>query len=157
MTKQTWMALVLGIFSAFTVQITVAHEAPQNVPNIVPVIQHLQSKGYVPIHEIKFDDGMYKAEIWKGNDQEIKLEINPQTKEITQTKTKQETHPALPAVKLSLLEIVKKVEAAGYHSVYKIKFKMSRYEVKALDKEGKKVELNVDANTGKVNKEGWFD
>ena len=57
---------------------------------------------------------------------------------------------------LTALEAVKKVEAAGYSGIYKVDAEGNdTYEVKALSKEGKKVELDVASPSGKITKK-WL-
>ncbi len=57
---------------------------------------------------------------------------------------------------ITLLDAVKKAEAEGYHDFYKVEFEKNKYEIKALDKSGKKIELKIDANTGTIS-EGHED
>jgi hypothetical protein len=49
---------------------------------------------------------------------------------------------------LSVADVVKKVEAAGYQNIYKVEPNGTEYEVKAF-KAGKKIELRIDA-TGEI-------
>lgn len=49
-----------------------------------------------------------------------------------------------------MLEVSKKLEAAGYTNVYKMEFEHGRYKAKAISN-GKKVELYIDPQTGKIS------
>lgn len=53
---------------------------------------------------------------------------------------------------LSISEIVKIVTDQGYRDIRKIEFskRENEYEVKARNAEGKKVEIELDASTGKI-------
>lgn len=68
----------------------------------------------------------------------------------------QETQPKTPDptedTKMSIVEIAKSVEAQGYRDIDEIEFEGSSYEVCAKDASGKKVELTVNASTGRVEK-----
>lgn len=59
---------------------------------------------------------------------------------------------ATPAPSLSLLQIVQRLEAAGYTGIESVERKRKGYEVKAVDREGRRVELDVSALTGEVTK-----
>ncbi|MDP3082169.1 MAG: PepSY domain-containing protein [Rubrivivax sp.] len=56
------------------------------------------------------------------------------------------------APRLTLAQVHDKLVAAGYRSIDKIESERDRYEVKATDAEGRRVELYVDAVTAKVLK-----
>ncbi len=157
MLKKILVPLFTLFFIVFATQIALADDLPNATIQISAVIQNLQAKGYKNIHEVKFDDGIYKAEASNADGKEIKLHINPQTNEITKIKIEHKIKLKPNLGKLSMLDIIKKVEKAGYHHVYKIEFKGKKYEIKALNKNGKKTKLRVNANTGEISKEGWFD
>jgi len=53
---------------------------------------------------------------------------------------------------LSIPQIHDKLEAAGYGNIDEIERERDGYEVKATDREGKRVELEVDPLTGGVTK-----
>ncbi len=52
-----------------------------------------------------------------------------------------------------MLDAVNKAEAAGYQRIYKVERDNNEYEMEALDKDGKQVELKVNASTGAISKE----
>lgn len=51
---------------------------------------------------------------------------------------------------LSLPQIQQRLEAAGYRDIDKIEREDRYYEVKALDADGRRVELKVDPHSGEV-------
>ena len=53
---------------------------------------------------------------------------------------------------LTIPQIHERLEAAGYHDVEEIKRERDGYEVKATDRNGQRVELEVDPRTGDVTK-----
>lgn len=131
----------------FFAQSIYAEEPSTKSLTMSAVIQKLQSKGYNIIRKVKIEDGNYKAETINSQGIEVKVRINSQTGEITSSNEK--------PVKLTMFDAVKKVEAADYHDIYKVESEEGKYEVKAFGKDGKKVELEVNANTGNISKE-WF-
>ncbi len=131
------MIFGLGCLSAF------ADDMPAKSLPMTEIIHNLESKGYTA-KEIKFDDNMYKIDAVDKQGKEVDVEINPETGALNQT-TKNNTT-------LTLQAAAKKVESAGYHSIYYIKADDSKYVVKALDKDGNKVSLDVDGTSGAISK-----
>lgn len=65
------------------------------------------------------------------------------------------TAPAAPAAQsnwMSLKDVQTKLEAAGYTDFREIERDKNKYEVKATDPQGQRVELDVDPVTGAVLK-----
>jgi hypothetical protein len=120
----------------------------QNQPLAVSkVLENLGAKGYVGLRAIELDDGVYKADVVTAQGEVKDVKINRMTGELMGTKGE--------AKHLSMVDIAKKVEGAGYR-IIKIKADEDVYKVKALDVEGKKSGLKVDAVTGEIDKK-WFD
>jgi hypothetical protein len=53
---------------------------------------------------------------------------------------------------LSLQEVLAKLEAAGYRNFEEAERERNKYEVKAIDPEGRRVEVDVDAMSGEILK-----
>jgi hypothetical protein len=149
MKKNVIASLVIGFCILFVMQNAFADKSSMlnNGMKISVAIQKLQAKGYKNIRKIEFKDGFYEAKVMTADGYKADLRVN--------TKTGVIENPAKELKWLSILEIVKKVQAAGYHDIYKIKFDDGGYEVAAFDKDGKDVQLDVDALTGEV-KNNWF-
>ncbi len=56
---------------------------------------------------------------------------------------------------LSIPQIYGKVEEAGYRDVRKIERERGYYEVKAIDRDGRRVELHVNPQTGEIKHSEW--
>lgn len=121
----------------------------QQITPMSAVLRNLQASGYVAIKEVRLEDGFYKAEAINAQGKKIDVRIDPETGKIVEPKSTQ------PAVVIDIITAVNKVEAAGYHGIYKIEAEDGKYDVKALDQNGKNVHLKVDAQSGKVTKK-WF-
>lgn len=119
--------------------------AHDNSGQMIQALEDLKSKGYLIVREIKFDksQGIYNAKAVSGEGKNIKIRLNPKTGEMGKDEDAVEGLPAL--------EVAKKVTAAGYENIYEIntEFFGNKYEVKAW-KNGKTVDLKVDAKTGEV-------
>ncbi|WP_341649312.1 PepSY domain-containing protein [Thauera humireducens] len=62
------------------------------------------------------------------------------------------TSAATQANWLTMQQVQTKLEAAGYRDFEKIERDSDKYEVKATDPQGKRVELDIDPMTGDVLK-----
>lgn len=61
--------------------------------------------------------------------------------------------PAAAAPQLSIRDIYDRMEAAGYRDMREIEFDNGRYKVKARNAQGERVKLDVNAGSGKVERE----
>lgn len=142
------MSGLLGamLFCAAPVAIAV-ETAKDNSGQMIQALEDLKSKGYLIVKEIKFDKNtdIYTAKAVSGEGKNIKIRLNPKTGEMAKDEDAVEGLPAL--------EVAKKVVAAGYQNIYEIntEFFGNNYEVKAW-KDGKSVDLKVDAKTGDLVK-----
>lgn len=149
MKKNVIASLVIGFCILFVMQTAFADESsiPKNLMKMSVAIQKLQAKGYKNIRKIEYKDGFYEAKIMTTDGYKAEVRVN--------TKTGAIENPTKEIKSLGILEVVKKVQAAGYHDIYKISFDDGEYEVAALDKDGKDVQLDVNASTGEIKK-NWF-
>ncbi|MBS0359524.1 MAG: PepSY domain-containing protein [Proteobacteria bacterium] len=142
--------IILSTFSSLILTLTtltaLADDVPSSSVQMSKILQNLQSKGYSNVREIEFEEGVYEVKAMTAQGNKIKIYVNPQTGEIINN-AKAERN------RMSALEVVQKLESAGYHNIYKIESHGHKYEVKAFDQNRKKAELKVDGNTGKISKE----
>lgn len=148
---------VFGIQSSFAA--AEAHKNPPPKVTMIEMMQKLQKGGYHEINSIEYD-GKEKAYEVKGlDDKGIKVEakLSDDLAKLPKGLPFSKTEPkALPQV--TMMEAMKKVMDAGYHDACKLEVaKNANYEVAALDKDGKKVDLKVDSKTGKVSKAGLIN
>ncbi len=148
MKKHVIASLIIGFCILFVMQTAFAGESkPKDVMKMSVAIQKLQAKGYKHIRKIEFKDGFYEAKVMTVDGYKLEVRVNTKTGEVENLKKEVKS--------LGMLEVVKKVLAAGYHDIYKINFDDGEYEVAAVDKDGKDVKLEVNALTGEV-KYDWF-
>lgn len=144
----TPFAIATGAAKTGTAPDKTAVAVPGDTPILVSkVIQNLESKGYLGLRELELAHDVYQADVVTAQGDAINVKVNAMTGEVMGSK-------AMPN-HLSILDIVKKVEEAGYR-ITKIKAEGETYKVRALDKEGKKAALKVNAMRGEISKK-WFD
>lgn len=150
MKRQLFSTLILGASLALSSSMAIAAEDLAATKDAMPmskILNNLEQQGYSVILKVELDDGKYKAKVIDSKGKELKLNITPQTGEVIK--------PKAQATRLTMIEAVKKAEEAGYKNIYKVSSSQNEYEMKGFDKDNKKVSINVDAATGKINKE-WF-
>ena len=143
--QQTFAAIGLGCALALSGAAMADDTIPTDTLQFSKLLQNLQSSGYNVVLKVEFDDGMYKANVIDSQGKQIKVQIAPTSGEVT--KPKNET------TQLTMMDAVKKAEQAGYHNFYKITSGHDKYEIKAMNKENKKVSIEVDTKTGKISKD----
>ncbi len=93
----------------------------------ISVLEQLEQAGYLhQINEIKYIKGIYKVELHIPADR------------------------ASHSNRLTVLQIAKKVQQAGYTHIRKIDFDDGYYEVKALNKQSRRTSLLVSPINGKI-------
>ena len=125
----------------------VVNTQPAQPFQLSAIIQKLQGRGYFIFRKIELEDGAYSVEAINMQGDEEKLKINPQNGDIFE--------PKVNTTRITMLDAVRKVEATGYHNIYKVMSDGDVYDVKALNKDGKKVSLEVNAITSEISK-NWF-
>lgn len=116
--------------------------------NMMEVLNKLDAAGYHTIKEVELGmNGTYKVDTIDAKGKEVEFTVDP-------------AKPMIPAQPqgtklLTASEVAKKVMDAGYVNITKIKFKTDKYDVKAHDKNGKVVKLDVNVVTGEISKD-WF-
>lgn len=120
-------------------------QLPNNSMSMSQILDNLKGKGVMVVKEIEFDDGVYKAKVVNNDGKWDKITFNPKTGELKASEK---------LGGLTALDIAVKVEGQGYNNIYKMDLDSDKkYEIKALNKDGKRTKLEVDAATGKILKE----
>jgi hypothetical protein len=149
MKKQLLSVIALGMAFTFSPMVWADNTAPQPKDRLPmsKILQNLERDGYSIITKIELEGEAFKARVFDARGKEHRVEVEPKSGKINHSKAQ--------PTRLTLGEAVKKVEEAGYQNIYKVKADDNEYEMKAFDKDNKRVSLDVDAATGKINKE-WF-
>jgi uncharacterized membrane protein YkoI len=101
----------------------------------------LTAQGYTKVDGLKFKDGMWHADARSANGDKVDLRIDAKTGEV---------YPDKQISKLSKQDVRASLESQGYTHVHDVDFDDGMWKAKAHNPAGNKVELKVDASTGKV-------
>jgi hypothetical protein len=116
--------------------------------SMMDVLTKLDAAGYHAVKEVDLgSNGTYKVETIDAKGAKVEFTVDPAKPVIA-------AQPQGTKI-LTATEVAKKVMDAGYMNITKIKFKGDSYSVKAHDKQGKNVELDVNLVTGEITKD-WF-
>lgn len=101
----------------------------------------LESQGYTKVNDLKFEDGVWKADARSADGNRVDVRIDAATGEV---------FPDEQVANLSEADVRAKLAAAGYTNVHDVDYEDGIWNAEADDPEGKDVELKVDPKTGKV-------
>lgn len=135
------IALVLPLVMACSV----AFAAPAQQMPLSSIIQQLKTDGYYGFDKIDMERGVYEITVFDKMGHEFKLKVNPTTGVIL-------NKPTPDVASITMEDAVVAVEKAGYTNIKEIEIKHDKnyFKVEALNAQGKKVKLHVDAKTGAV-------
>ncbi|MFC5436848.1 PepSY domain-containing protein [Rhodanobacter umsongensis] len=130
-------ALALGALSLGVSGIAAAQQAmtePQ-------VHSKLAEQGYTKVHDVKFKDGMWRAEARSADGKRVNLRIDAASGEV---------YPNKLVSRLSEKDVRASLETQGYTHVHDVEFDDGIWKAKAENPAGADVKLKIDASTGKV-------
>jgi uncharacterized membrane protein YkoI len=120
-----------------------SQQTQTNNASMMTVLNNLQKQGYVAVRKIKLDDNIYKAEAVDKLGRKIDVKVNAQTGSIQD--------PQTPPVKITMMDALKKAQASGLQQVTDIEATDKGFELEAINKDGKKVDFNIDINNMSMN------
>lgn len=130
-------SLLLGLALATATGVALAQVAltePQ-------VRAKLEAQGYTKINDVKFEDGVWKADARSANGNRVDLRLDASTGEV---------YPDEQVANLSEADVRAQLAAAGYTNVHDVDYEDGIWNAEADDPQGKDVELKIDPKTGKV-------
>ena len=101
----------------------------------------LEAQGYTKINDVKFRDGVWKADARSANGNRVDLRIDAKTGEI---------FPDEQVANLSETDVRAQLAAAGYTNVHDVDYEDGIWNAEADDPAGKDVEVKIDPKTGRV-------
>ena len=101
----------------------------------------LESQGYTKVNDLKFEDGVWKADARSADGNRVDVRIDAATGEV---------FPDEQVANLSEADVRAKLAAAGYTNVHDVDYEDGIWNAEADDPEGRDVELKIDPKTGKV-------
>ena len=107
----------------------------------VQVRAKLEAQGYTKINDVKFEDGVWKADARSADGNRVDVRIDAETGEV---------FPDEQVANLTEADVRAKLATAGYTNVHDVDYEDGIWNAEADDPQGKDVELKIDPKTGKV-------
>ncbi|MCL1635682.1 PepSY domain-containing protein [Luteimonas sp. SX5] len=101
----------------------------------------LTEQGYTKINDVKFEDGVWKADARSANGNRVDVRIDPATGRV---------YPDEQIANMSEADVRAALATAGYTNVHDVDYEDGIWNAEADDPAGKDVEVKIDPNTGKV-------
>src|SRR3546814_910320 len=100
----------------------------------------LETQGYTKVNDVKFEDGVWKADARSGDGNRVDVRIDPETGVV---------RPDELVANLSEADVRAKLSVAGYTNVHDVDYEDGIWNAEADDPAGKDVELKIDPDTGR--------
>ena len=118
----------------------------QNAAPTEPLTQaqvraRLTEQGYTNIHDVKFEDGVWKADARSAEGERVDLRLDAKTGQV---------YPDQQVANLGEADVRARLSAAGYTNVHDVDYEDGIWNAEADDPSGKDVELKIDPATGKI-------
>lgn len=101
----------------------------------------LEAQGYTKVNDVKFEDGVWKADARSADGNRVDLRIDARTGQV---------FPDELVANLSEADVRARLAAAGYTNIHDVDYEDGIWNAEADDPEGKDVELKIDPRTGEV-------
>lgn len=130
-------AVMLGAALAMAANLAWAQDAMTSTQ----VRAKLEAQGYTSVNDVKFVDGMWKADARSANGNRVDVRLDATTGEV---------YPDEQVANLSEADVRARLAAAGYTNVHDVDYEDGIWNAEAEDPTGKDVELKIDPKSGKV-------
>lgn len=107
----------------------------------VQVRTTLEAQGYTKVNDLKFEDGVWKADARSADGNRVDVRLDPATGKV---------FPDEQVANLTEADVRAKLATAGYTNVHDVDYEDGIWNAEADDPQGKDVELKVDPKTGEV-------
>jgi uncharacterized membrane protein YkoI len=135
--RKTLATAMLGLVLAGTGAVALA----QSGLTQAQVRAKLETQGYTKVNDLKFSDGVWKADARAANGNHVDVRIDPATGEV---------YPDEQVANLAEADVRARLATAGYTNVHDVDYEDGIWNAEADDPQGKDVELKIDPKTGKV-------
>ena len=115
--------------------------APKAPLTEAQVRARLTEQGYTKVNDVKFEDGVWKADARSAEGEHVDLRLDAKTGQV---------YPDQQVANLSEADVRARLSAEGYTNVHDVDFEDGIWNAEADDPAGKDVELKLDPATGKV-------
>ena len=101
----------------------------------------LEAQGYSKINDLKFKDGVWKADARSADGNRVDVRLGPKTGEV---------FPDEQVANLSEADVKAKLSAQGYTDIEDVSFRNGIWNAKADNRAGVEMALRIDPATGNV-------
>ena len=101
----------------------------------------LTEQGYTKVNDVKFEDGVWKADAKSADGNHVDVRLDAKTGAV---------YPDEQVANLNEASVTAKLAAAGYTNVHDVDFEDGVWNAEADDPAGKDVEVKIDPKTGAV-------
>lgn len=101
----------------------------------------LTDQGYTHINDIKFADGVWKADARSAEGNRVDVRLDPKTGRV---------YPDEQVANLSEADVRARLAVAGYTNVHDVDYEDGIWNAEADDPAGRDVELKIDPKNGRV-------
>jgi uncharacterized membrane protein YkoI len=125
---------------AFALAVSGAAQA-QDALTEAQVRATLTEQGYTHVNDVKFRDGVWKADARSAEGNRVDVRLDPKTGRV---------YPDEQVANLSEADVRARLAAAGYTNVHDVDYEDGIWNAEADDPAGRDVELKIDPKTGRV-------
>ncbi|MDR0183932.1 PepSY domain-containing protein [Lysobacter arvi] len=115
--------------------------APKQPLTEAQVRARLTEQGYTKVNDVKFEDGVWKADARSAEGERVDVRLDASTGQV---------YPDQQVANLSEADVRARLSAAGYTNVHDVDYEDGLWNAEADDPAGKDVELKLDPATGKI-------
>ena len=101
----------------------------------------LEAEGYTKVNDVKFEDGVWKADAKSADGNHVDVRIDARTGAV---------YPDEQVANLNQASVEAKLTAAGYTNIHDVDYEDGVWNAEADDPAGKDVEVKIDPKTGAV-------
>ena len=139
----------LPLALALTLSLAAGSVAAQSPAGAADVTRQLNAAGYTEVRDIEFDDGVWEAEVRGKDGRWHDVAVDGTSGELMDDRGGRALLPAT--------DITAALTAAGYRDVHDLDLDDAIWEADATNAQGQRVELRINAHTGKVLSESIDD
>ncbi|KRC36693.1 MULTISPECIES: PepSY domain-containing protein [unclassified Lysobacter] len=134
------VTVLSGAAFAFALAVSGAVQA-QDALTEAQVRATLTDQGYTHVNDIKFRDGVWKADARSAEGNRVDVRLDPKTGRV---------FPDEQVANLSEADVRAHLAVAGYTNVHDVDYEDGIWNAEADDPAGRDVELKIDPKTGRV-------
>ena len=134
------VTVLSGAAFAFALAVSGAVQAQEALTE-AQVRAKLTDQGYTHVNDIKFRDGVWKADARSAEGNRVDVRLDPKTGRV---------YPDEQVANLSEADVRARLAVAGYTNVHDVDYEDGIWNAEADDPAGRDVELKIDPKTGRV-------